>query len=59
MKCDKCNDEVHIIITNLRKNDTINLCSIHFLEFNVQMFSFYKKFGSAVKEIDRILGEMK
>lgn len=59
MKCDHCDDDVHIVITNLRKNETMNLCSIHFLEFNVKIFNFYKRFGGAVKEIDRILGDMK
>jgi len=55
MKCERCNDESTFEIKNIRKNDTMYFCDLHFWQFCGKMVDAYKKFGVAIKEIDKMI----
>jgi len=55
MNCRNCNDKATFEIINIRKNDTLYFCDLHFWQFCGQMVDAYKKFGIAIKEIDKML----
>ena len=55
MKCENCDNEATFVIKNLRKDDTMYFCDMHFWEFCVGMTNAYKEFGVAIKEIDKML----
>ena len=55
MKCCRCDDEVNFMVKNIRKEDTLYFCDLHFWQFCGQMVDAYKKFGIAIKEIDDMI----
>jgi len=54
-KCVQCGETATFEIKNIRKDDTLYFCDLHFWQFCGKMVDAYKKFGFAIKEIDKAI----
>jgi len=57
MKCEKCEEEATFIINNLRKNETMSFCDIHFWKFCSDMAESLKQFKEAMEDIGTLLND--
>ena len=55
-KCMICGGESNFKVTNISKNETFYFCDLHFFKFCYDFLNAYKKFGIAIKEIDKEIG---
>lgn len=59
MKCENCNDEATFEIKNIRKNEIMYFCDLHFWQFCKKMDEYYDMFKDSLPKIKEMLESYK